>query len=1087
MWDIQLLGGLVVRSSERVVTRFRYHKAGSLLGYLAYFNHPHTPPHPREGLIEMLWPEVAPEAGHKNLRNMLSALRPVLEPPGIPPGAVLSADRFSVRLNPAAVTCDVHQFEASVRGASAPELLEAERMGAWMKAAQLYQGSLLPGYYEEWIGPESLRLSSLFLEVALQTVPLLLLRGKSDLALPLAQRAVVADPLSEAATWALMQVLAAQQQPSQALRAYRELERKLKQEWEETPSEELRAYVLQLKKSSSLVLSTTLPEEMSPIASVAPVSAKLSEPVEPERGKDNARLLGAAFTVLTNTRFFGREVETGRLIQMLGTHRTRLVTVTGPGGTGKTRLALEATARLMASTEGDKAAAQRAVFVALGEVTAPERICEAILRALGGRPIADLDPLEQVSAALSEEQQILLVLDNFEHLAEAGAGIVGELLARAPQLKCLVTSRQKLLLEGEQEFLLSPLPTSGGAQDPETLLRVASIALFVDRAQMVRPNFQVTAQNAATLAELCDQLEGIPLAIELAAARIQVLSAAHILEQIKANRLDFLATKRRDSLSRQRTLRSALDWSYRLLPEPAQRTLAQVSVFRGGWTLDAAQSVCRLGEADTLEMLGLLRDNSLLQVEDEEEGIGFNLLETVREYAAEQLERTGEHEALQRRHAHYFLLLVEPEKPGLGGPEEPAVLRRVSQEQSNFRAAVDWTRAAGEVVLRARLGVALFPYWSLRMGYAAELRQWLWDLRYAETDANPDIEAAIPPLLYASLQYVLGRCARILGDADEATALYNRSLQLFQQQGDPVSTAWVLLFMGVHSTDRDLMEAQKLFEEGLRLMRQAQHDFGIGMGLLGLTRVIRTNVIVSREEYERAQGLCAEAHALCHRRGDLYSLAEILVEEGQLARTQGEFARAKECMEENLALRNQLGDRSGAGKALCNLGHLAHEADDFVQARHYLEEALRIFQDCQWGSSKSAAEALLHLAKTRYRTGDAREAEALAKRSLMLYHKRSARSGYFHCLYFLSQVAASGNRPERVARLMGAADAMREVHGAAIGEKAREHLAQARALVVKQLGEARFAAEERIGRTLTEEQAIALALENAARGAKPRD
>ncbi|MCW3055053.1 MAG: putative ATPase, partial [Chthonomonadales bacterium] len=840
MWDIQLLGGLVVRSSERVVTRFRYHKAGSLLAYLTYFNPSHSPPRPREGLIEMLWPEIAPEAGHKNLRNMLSALRPVLEPPGVPPGAVLSADRFTVRLNPAAVTCDVHEFEAAVRKAKMPEIAEPERLGWWLQAAQLYQGPLLPGYYEEWIGPESLRLSSLFVEVALQAVPLLLQRGQSDPALPIAQRAVAADPFSEAATWSLMQVLAAQQQPSQALRAYRELERKWKQEWEETPSEELRAYVRQLRKSPSPALSPILPEETSPITPVNPVSAQRSEPVEPERGMGNARLLGAAFTVLTNTRFFGREREIGRLIEMLGTPRTRLVTVTGPGGTGKTRLGLEATARLMDSAEGGEAAAQRAVFVALGEVTDPTRICEAILRALGSRPIADVDPLEQVSAALSEEQQILLILDNFEHLAEAGAGIVGQLLARSPQIKCLVTSRQKLLLEGEHEFLLSPLPTSGGAQDPETLLHIASIALFVDRAQMVRPNFQVTPQNATTLAELCDQLEGIPLAIELAAARMQLLSVAHILEQIQANRLDFLTTRRRDSLSRQRTLRSTLDWSYRLLPEPAQRTLAQVSAFRGGWTLDAARTVCRLSETDTLEMLGLLRDNSLLQVEDESEGLRFTLLETVREYAAEQLERRGEREELQRLHALYFLDLVEAEKPGLGETEDPAILRMVHQEQNNYRAAVAWTKAAGEVVLRARLGVALFPYWSLRMGYVAELREWLWDLRDTEPDADPGIEAAIPPPLYASLQYVLGRCSRILGDSDEATALYNRSLQLFQQQGDPVSTAWVLLFMGVHCTDHDLMEAQKFFEEGLRLMRQAQHDVGIATGLLGLTRVIRT-------------------------------------------------------------------------------------------------------------------------------------------------------------------------------------------------------------------------------------------------------
>jgi predicted ATPase/DNA-binding SARP family transcriptional activator len=1078
MWNIQLLGGLVARSSERVVTRFRYHKAGSLLGYLAYFNHPHTPPHSRETLIEMLWPEAEPEAGLKNLRNLLSALRPVLEPPGVPPGAVLRADRFSVQLNPTAFTCDAHQFEEGIRKAGAPDLDEAERLELRLQAAQLYQGTLLPGYYEEWIGIEALRLSSLFLEAALQVVPILIQRGQLDIALPLAQQAVATDSLSEAATWSLMLVLAAQQQPSQALRAYRQLERTLQQEWGEKPSEELRAYARRLKKSPSVVIMPGSAGEAA--SSSPPTSLPLGPPQPVERGDESARLQGAAFAVLTSTRFFGREVERERLVQMLCTPRTRLITITGHGGIGKTRLALESATQLMAQTKVDEPVPGRAVFVTLAEVTDPVRISEAILRALGGQPMADVDPLEQVSATLASGQPVLLILDNFEQLAEAGAGVVSELLARAPQLKCLVTSRQKLLLEGEHEFLLSPLPTSGGAQDPEALLRVPSIALFVDRAQMVRPNFQVTAHNADTLAELCDQLEGIPLAIELAAARLQLLSATHILEQINANRLDFLASRRRDATSRQRTLRSTLDWSYRLLSEPARQLLAQVSVFRGGWTLEAAQAVCRLSEADTLEMLGLLRDNSLLQVVDEDEGLRFTLLETVREYAADQLVGMGEQEEINCRHALYFLELAEKEEPGLQGPEELAILSRISQEQANFRAAIGWTKAAGEVVLRARLGVALFPFWRTLTGYLAELRHWLRDLKDRDPGANTVAGADMPPLLYARLLYVLGRCARIQGDPDEAIALYDRSLELFQQEGDTVGAAWVLLYMGVHRMDNNLAEAQGLFESSIGLMRQEGNEAGIALGLLSLTRGLRAQGIKSPEEYARAQGLCAEARAVWHRRGNLYGLAEALVEEGNLARTQGEFTRAKERLDENLALRQQIGDRPGVGKALDHLGHLALETGDFAQARRYLEESLTVFNDCQWGSCSFAAEALLNLARARHGLGHAGEAGLLAKESLRLYHRRSARSGYHHCLYFLAQLAATGDQRDhsvRVARLLGAADAIRSVHGAALGEKKKADLAEIRAQLMTQLGEARFAEEEQAGRAMSVEEAIALALE----------
>jgi predicted ATPase/DNA-binding SARP family transcriptional activator len=809
MWNLQLLGGLVARSSERDVTRFRYHKAGSLLGYLAYFNHPNTPPHSRERLMEMLWPEVAPETGLKNLRNLLSALRPVLEPPGIPPGAVLCADRFSVRLDPAAFTCDVHQFEAAAKKASMPERNASERLALLEQAAELYQGALLPGYYEEWIGPESLRLSSLFLEVAAQLVPLLVQQERLDLALSITQRAVVTDPLSEAATWNLMSVLAAQQQPSQALRVYRQWERKLQEEWGETPTEQMRAYVRQLKKSPTVPTAPASRKEAAHDLPIVQVSTERSEPTERVTG--SVRLLGTAFIALTRTRFFDRETEKARLSEMLSAPRTRLITVTGPGGNGKTRLALETVAHLMEQDEPQEAAPRCAAFVALGDVADPSRICEAILRAIGCQFVSGRDPMEQVTTALSRKNGMLLLLDNFEQLAEGGAEVVGELLARTPDLKCLVTSRQKLRLEGEHEFLLAPLPTSGGAQDPEALLRVSSIALFVDRAQMVRPDFQVTANNAAALAQLCDQLEGIPLALELAAARVQLLSIAHILEQINANRLDFLATRRRDATSRQRTLRSTLDWSYRLLSEPAQRLLAQVSVFRGGWTREASLAVCRLNEADTLEMLGLLRDNSLLQVEDEADGLRFTMLETVREYAAGQLERMGGQEEIQRRHARYFLAMAEEAEPHLTDSKHAVWMARLETEHDNLRAALMWCEGAREgAQMGLRLAEALWRFWEGK-GYLSEGR--------------------------AYLSEALGRKGAI-GRTNRRAKALNGAGMLAYSQGDYEA-------------------ARALHEESLAISRELGSNLGIARSMKAFAR------LSVRTKPERAARLMGAADALC--------------------------------------------------------------------------------------------------------------------------------------------------------------------------------------------------------------------------------
>jgi predicted ATPase len=320
-----------------------------------------------------------------------------------------------------------------------------------------------------------------------------------------------------------------------------------------------------------------------------------------------------------------------RLDRMLAAPRTRLVTITGPGGTGKTRLALEAAARLVSDVEAQERALSGAVFVSLAELSEADRLFEVVLRALGLLPVADTAPLEQLVQALRAQPDTLLVLDNFEQLAEEGAIRVRDLLLKAVEVKLLVTSRQTLHLEGEHEFHLAPLPLSSGAQTSEELLSVASIALFVDRAQAALPDFQLTERNAATVAQLCDYLEGLPLAIELAAARVGFLTPARILSQVQADRLDFLATRRRDAVSRQKTLRATLDWSYRLLAEAGQRFLAQVSVFRGGWTLEAAQAICALSQGETLDWLTLLRDSSLIKVTDTEEGLRFTLLETIRE------------------------------------------------------------------------------------------------------------------------------------------------------------------------------------------------------------------------------------------------------------------------------------------------------------------------------------------------------------------------------------------------------------------------------------------------------------------------
>ncbi|MCW3100817.1 MAG: transcriptional activator, partial [Chthonomonadaceae bacterium] len=347
MWTIQLLGGLSAHSAQRQFTRFRTQKAASLLAYLAF----HPAPQPREMLLDLLWPDAQSEVARHNLSNALSFLRHQLEPPGVPPGTVVLADRASVRLNPAAVTVDAAAFENALRQAQAEGLSEAERLAHLLEAVEGYGGSLLPGYYEEWVAPEALRLEGLFVQGVIQLVPLLLNTGRREQALGYAQRAVHTDPLSAEATRCLMETHSACGQPAQALRAYRQLETRLQEELNAQPSQELKRLAAQLGQSGATrIASAPLVNDPPATEAFAVVAASPNRAEPPKTVLDTAvvrsvppaRLLGAEFLLRTTTRFFGREEEIERLGKMLSTPRTRLVTLTGPGGTGKTRLALEA-------------------------------------------------------------------------------------------------------------------------------------------------------------------------------------------------------------------------------------------------------------------------------------------------------------------------------------------------------------------------------------------------------------------------------------------------------------------------------------------------------------------------------------------------------------------------------------------------------------------------------------------------------------------------------------------------------------------------------------------------------------------------
>jgi predicted ATPase/DNA-binding SARP family transcriptional activator/Tfp pilus assembly protein PilF len=1127
MWTIHLLGGLTVHSDLRQVTRFRTQKAASLLAYLAV----HPMPQPRETLIDLLWPDAEPEAGRHNLSNALSFLRHLLEPPGVPPGTVILADRASVRLNPAAITVDVLDFESDLAKAKADGLSEGQRLDLLLRAVERYQGALLPGFYEEWIAPETLRLESLFVQAVVQAVPLLVQAGKREVALAYAQRAVRADPLSEEATRCLMQAFSASGQPAQALRAYRQLETRLQAELDARPSLRLQRLAEHVGPSHASGTIATVPESMplvEPGLAVVSAASDWAAPAEAREGADlvgaapRGRLVGAEFLLRTTARFFGRQEEVARLGRMLSAPRTRLVTLTGPGGTGKTRLALEMAAHLVetpAATSGVEAPTS-AVFVSLASLTDPERLFEAILRSLGVVPAANQDPLDQLVSVLEAHPYTLLILDNFEQLAEEGALHLQALLGKSAGVKLLVTSRQKLHLEGEREYRLAPLPTSGGAQSLEALLEVASIALFVDRGQAVRPDFQLTERNAVAVAQLCDYLEGLPLAIELAAARVSVFSPARILEQVQANRLGFLATRRRDAISRQRTLRAALDWSYQLLSEQEQAFLAGLSAFRGGWTLGAAQAVCALSEPATLEMLTLLRDSSLIQVTDTEEGLRFKLLETIREYALERLMESGEEDAVRGRHRDYFMAYAEQAEPELTGPEQARWLDCLEIEYENLRAAFTWSlrrseesRRTGQrkateaepplpVSVPLRFCAALRQFWSTR-GHLREGRAW------CDAALNPDGAQEQTAARGKALNTV-GALAWLQGDNTASRAYHAESLTLFREIGYRRGIADSLNNLGVVAVQQsDYAAARAYHTESLTLFREIGDRSGTAASLNGLGVVAR-----EQGEYAAARTNYEESLLIRRQMGDRRGMAASLNNLGMVVLDGGDYAAARAYHEESLVIRRQIGDRRGIALSLNNLGLTAVWQSDYATARAYQEESLVIQQEIgdrrgmaaslnvlgevvfdqgdyaaaqayqeqalliqrELGDRRGIALSLNNLGHVVFEQGDNSIAKTLLEESLAIQRELGDKRGVAISVDCFASLAASDGLPAKAARLWGAAEALREEIGALMppGERGRYEVRVGAAREV--LGETAFAAEWVEGRTMTRQQAIAFAL-----------
>jgi predicted ATPase/DNA-binding CsgD family transcriptional regulator len=726
------------------------------------------------------------------------------------------------------------------------------------------------------------------------------------------------------------------------------------------------------------------------------------------------------------TSFVGRERAIVELRELLAAHR--LVTLTGSGGCGKTRLALRVASDVAASYRDG------VWLVALAPLADGALLPQAVLRALGATELDGQAPAAALPAFL-RGRDLLLVLDNCEHIVGACAHLAEALLRACPRLRLLATGRELLGVPGEVAWRVPSLgvPTDDAAP-PAALVEHEAVRLFVDRAREARPGFALDAGTAPAVARICRRLDGIPLAVELAAARARMLPVAEIAARLdeafgpRSGRFRLLTDGGRTAPRRHQTLRALVDWSHDLLTEPERALLRRLSVFAGGWTLEAAEAVCAdaptpLAE-DVLGTLTALVDKSLVLATEEGGRARYGLLETIRAYAAERLGASGEDAAVRGRHAAWCLDLARRAAAALDGPDRPTRLARLEREHDNLRAALRWSSANGDPADHLGLLAALARFWFVH-GHLAEGRRWV-DGAIAAGVAEPAVRAA---LLHGA-----GLLARAQGAYDDAERFLGEALSLAEERDDRAATAALL------------------------------HDLG--------------RVAFRRGHYPRSAALLERGLALDRAGGQPLRQTETLRALSELARLRGDPARAVRLAEAALEAARAMDAGWLVGAVLGVLGAALLRRDDLARAEEVLMEARACLPGA--GDPRGALEATFQLTVLALRRGDAARAEALLRESLAQARAIGSDRDAVQQLEAAGWLSSEERRPERAARLLGAGDALRRTIRLAVPPVERPERERVLAAVRANLAPAAFAAAWRAGAAMSRDEALADALADGA-------
>jgi predicted ATPase/serine/threonine protein kinase/DNA-binding CsgD family transcriptional regulator len=807
------------------------------------------------------------------------------------------------------------------------------------------------------------------------------------------------------------------------------------------------------------------PASRSGVPTELAISTDLSQsPPEYATPDEQARAVTLAGHTLPAplTPLIGREQEIATACTLLRRPDVRLLTLTGTGGIGKTRLGLQVAAELSELfTDG-------VYFVNLAPISDSEFVVSTIAQTLGIREVAGQPLLDHLRGEL-QQKQLLLVLDNFEQVVSAAPQLV-DLLATCPKLKLLVTSREMLHVRAEHEFAVPPLALPDLTHLPElaVLSHYAAVTLFIERAQAGKSDFQVTDANARAIAEICVRLDGLPLALELAAARVKLFPPQALLARLE-QRLQVLTSGARDAPVRQQSLRNTIVWSYELLHAEEQRLFRRLSVFVGGCTLEAIDAVCaaldksnRAGHV--LDGVASLIDKSLVhQTEQEDEEPRLVMLETIREYGLEALSASEEIEATWQAHATYYLALAEEAEPELIGSQHVTWLERLEREHDNLRAALQWSLEQGEEMHRREM--------ALRLGGALR-RFWIFHSHWSEGRNFLERALAESKGIAASVQakalITAANLANKQADNDRAEALAEESRAIYQELGDTRGIALSLRQLAVVAERRgNLAAARSLNEEALARCKMLGDKEGAAWSLFNLACLE-----IDQGEYVRGRALLEESLALNTELGNKWGIARSLSSmAGALFDAQGDPATVQALLEESLALSREVGDKGGIANSFILSGRLALSQADTAMANSLAEQSLLLNREI--GKPEGIAESLSLLARVATVQGDHAAADSLYEQSLAIVKEGNYKWDIAFYLEGLAGVGAAQGKLVWAAQLWGAAESLREVIGSPILPVERADYEQAVATARTQLGERAFAAAWAEGRTMTPEQALA--------------